>query len=616
MKSIATKISVYVGLLVLIVSVSLGWLAYNNGSSAVLAEVEQALVLQAEEASRYIDSTFKVHLSTLETIAVRPDITGMNWDLQRPVIQSEGQRLPQFLALGIADTTGVVRYADGSSANLADRAHIKSALAGKSVMSDLVVSRTDGALVLMGAVPIKQDGRVVGVLLGRMDGTALNDITDGLGFGPNGWAHIFHNNGAIYAHPNRQYVLDQKNLFTDTGDLAAVGSAVNELGVGNTGIIRFSLDNSIRLNGLASIPSTGWIVGIGVQEQDVLGNVNRLRSFLVIISIILIAVGVVAAVIISRQIANPLIEVQHVVEAVADGDLTKTADVKTKDEVGRMAAAVNTTIASLREAMGVVGETTNELAGTSEQMAAAAQEVSASIEEVASTTNQFSSALDMMNTNAQTMTTNVQGISIKSAHGATAIQDIVKEVNALQTNTAKLAKDISGLGNLSNQIGQIVNVIDEIAEQTNLLALNAAIEAARAGEHGRGFAVVADEVRRLAEQSANATTEITSLIAQIQGGIATAVTGMNDGAAQTARVSTSVDESGTILRDILTEVEDIVGAVQSISSGLEETNSSGHEIASATEEQAASIEEIASSASNLTSLGARLQGLVQRFKLS
>ena len=616
MKSIGTKISLYVGLLVLIVCASLGFLAYSNGSKAVLAEVEQALVQQAEEAARYIESRFEVQLSTLESIAGRPEMQSMIWEIQRYMIQTELNRMTEFEALAVVNDQGFARYSDGSTADISDLDCIKQALAGESVVSDLLEDRVTGSLGFAYAVPIENNEQVVGVLFARSDSTQLSVITDRLGFGASGYAYILHPNGTVYAHSNRDLVLDQRNFFTDRDELADAGRAIQELGVGENGVIRYLFEGTTRVIGLAPIPFTEWIIGIGTVESAVLQNVNRLRNSLLLISIAFVALGVVAAVIVARQIATPIQEVQGIIETVADGDLTRTAQIKTQDEVGRMADALNTTIASIRQAMALVNETTNELAGTSAEMAAASQEVSASIEEVANTTNQFASTLDMMNTNAQTMATDVQGIFNKSSQGEGAIAGIIEDVNVLQDNTAKLATDISGLGSLSDQIGRIVNVIDEIAEQTNLLALNAAIEAARAGEHGRGFAVVADEVRRLAEQSSNATTEITSLISQIQEGITTAVTGMNDSATQTARVSSRVDESGEILRSILEDVEDIVGAVQSISAGLEQTNTMGHEVASATEEQAASIEEVASSAQNLTSLGARLQKLVQRFRLS
>jgi methyl-accepting chemotaxis protein len=611
--SIATKISLFTGLLVLIMCGGLGLLAYTRSSSAVLVEVEQALLLLAEEASRYVNSRLETQLDLLEAIAARPEIKSMDWVAQRPTIEAEGERLSQFLAIGVADRDGVLRLNDGSTANIGDREYFTQALAGKRVTSELIVSRIDNTLVLQSVVPIKDGSQVLGVLVGVQDGTMLSDITDQLGYGDNGWAYIFDQDGTIYAHPNRDYVLDQANIFS--GDLINVGQAVRELGVGNTGTVGFELEGTARISGLAPVSSTGWIVGVGAFESDGLKNVYQLRNFLLAISLAFVAMGVVVAVIIAGQIAKPLQQVQQVVEAVAEGDLTQTSQVHSNDEIGRVATALNATVENLRHVIGLVADSTNELARTSQQMAAASEEVSASIEEVASTTNQFSSALDVMNKDSQSLRETADNISKQALQGEDAIEDIVKQMNGLRDNTQHLSDDITKLGTLSNEVGKIVDVISAIADQTNLLALNAAIEAARAGEHGRGFAVVADEVRKLAEQSSAATSEITSLISQIQGGISSTVSGMDHSTNQATHAMDSVDKSGQILRSILRAVEGIVGQVQEISALIEQTNSGGHEIASATEEQAASIQQVSNSAQDLTDMGAKLQELVGHFEL-
>lgn len=602
----------------LIICAALGLLAYQNGADAVRAEIEEALLLMAEEGSRYLESQFEVNLSILETLAQRPEIRSMNWEDQLPTIQSEEARLSQFLALAVVDASGVARYSNGTTANLGDRTYVTKALAGNRNVSDLIVSRVNNSLVFMYAVPIRENGKVVGVLIARRDGTSLTDVTDNLGFGANGWAFIMNSAGTLYAYPDREMVLEEVNVFEASSVLAPVGAAMRETGSsGNdTVFLSYALDDGeVRMVGMAPVATTGWTIAVGAMERDQLSNINQLRTFLVMLSIILIVVGALAGVWIARRIAQPLREVQTVIEAVAQGDLTKEAQVKTEDEVGRVSDALNTTIASIRQAMGLVSSTTNELAGTSQEMAAAAQEVSASIEEVASTTNEFSSSLDMMNTNAQDMSLAVEGISRQAGDGDRAIVNVVEQMNLLRTNTQKMSTDVAKLGTLSDEIGSIVDTISAIADQTNLLALNAAIEAARAGEHGRGFAVVADEVRKLAEESSGATAQITSLISQIQQGISVTVNGMGASAEQADEALASVDQSGKILREILGAVESIVRQVQEISAGIEETNAAGHEISSATEEQAASIEEIASSAQNLTNLGYKLQELVGHFKL-
>jgi len=617
-KSIAVKISIYIAILVLIICGVLGFSAYRDGAEAVKSEVREALQLMAEEGSRYLESRFELQLAVLETVAQRPEIRSMNWQEQLPAIRAEEARLSQFLALAAVDKNGVAHYTDGSTTNLADRAYIIEALAGNAVVSDLIVSRVNNSLVLMYAVPIKENGQVVGALIARGDGMMLNEIIAPLGFGDNGWAYIINEEGTIYAYPDPEVVLDQVSVFDPSSPYINAGRAIQEASAAGDDIIvaAYELDDGqTRLVGLAPVPSTGWRIAIGAMEAEELVHINQLRTFLLWVSAALMVAGVVAGMIFAKRISNPLLDVQRAIEAVAEGDLTSDVNVRSEDEVGRVAQALNVTITSMREAMGLVASTTDELASTSQELAAASQEVSASIEEVASTTNQFSSSLDMMNTNAQNMSGNVDDISNRAAEGNRAIANVVEQMNLLRDNTRSMSDEVTNLGTLSDEIGQIVDAISAIADQTNLLALNAAIEAARAGEHGRGFAVVAEEVRKLAEESAGAAAEITALIVQIQNGISSTVDGMKSSAHQADEALVSVDESGSILRDILGAVEGIVEQVQHISSGIEETNAAGHEISSATEEQAASIEEIASSAQDLTSMGARLQELVGHFKL-
>ncbi|NLY11247.1 MAG: methyl-accepting chemotaxis protein [Firmicutes bacterium] len=616
-QSVGAKIAIYASSLILIMCIGLVVLTYYRSSSAVIAEVERALLVQVEQASEYVESRFQVPLAVLEAIAARDEIKSMDWQVQEKVLKAEHERIGSFLALGVVDRNGVGRYTDGSVVNLGDRDHVIRALAGERAVSDLLVGRADNSLVVMFAVPIRNNNnQVVGVLIGREDGTALSEITDRLGFGENGWAYIIGKDGTVFAYNDRDIVLKQENIFQESSPLYAAGEAIRDLGLGNMGVIRYKLeDGENRLVAVAPIGSTGWTIGVGALERDELRDVINLRNFLISLTILFVALGIAMSIMIGQQIANPLRKVQAVIEAVAEGDLTKTVVIESNDEIGKVSWALNTTVESMKEAIAAVSDATNKLAMTGEEVATAAEEVSASIEEVASTTNQFSGTLDSINTNAQTLNQTAVEVSHRAAEGERLIEGIVSEMWVLKNNAQELAVEIANLGSLSGKINEIVNVISAIAEQTNLLALNAAIEAARAGEHGRGFAVVAEEVRELAEQSANATREITSFIQQIQGGISRTVTEMNEGAEQTEQALKNVEFGSRVLKNILEAVEEIINQVRNISIGIETINTNGHEIASATEEQAASMHQVASSSQDLTELGTRLKELVEHFKL-
>ncbi|NLM41270.1 MAG: methyl-accepting chemotaxis protein, partial [Firmicutes bacterium] len=191
-RGIALRISLFIGVLVLLISAGFGILAYYQGSATASKQVEEALVMQAGEAAEYLQTRLEVQLTALEAIAARPELTSMDWAQQQPVLQAELERLEDYLALGVVSPNGVALYADGSTANLGDRDYVIQALQGHSVVSNLLVSRVTNSLVLMYAVPIKDNGRTVGVLIGRRDGASLNEITDRLGFGENGWAVILN----------------------------------------------------------------------------------------------------------------------------------------------------------------------------------------------------------------------------------------------------------------------------------------------------------------------------------------------------------------------------------------------------------------------------------------
>lgn len=298
----------------------------------------------------------------------------------------------------------------------------------------------------------------------------------------------------------------------------------------------------------------------------------------------------------------PLKHCAEVLSSIAKGDLTVEAiDLQREDEIGVLARGVDEMAVSLRSLV-------HDTQRTSSEVASAATEIAATSEQMAAGMQQQSAQTSEVSAGVTEMAASVQEVADKSGRGRDVMEQMIREMTQIASEVTSAADAIGDLGRKSEAIGQIVSVINDIADQTNLLALNAAIEAARAGEHGRGFAVVADEVRKLAERTTTATKEIAASIRGIQQETSAVVEQMESG---TKRVSEGVNlakAAGESLAEIVAATHEQASASEQISRNMER-------ISAVTRESTDGASQAASAASQLSVAAEQLQALVGRFRI-
>lgn len=314
----------------------------------------------------------------------------------------------------------------------------------------------------------------------------------------------------------------------------------------------------------------------------------------------------------------------------AEGDLTVSLQAEKDDDIGKLYTGFQRAVATIRsmiervsEAVVSVSSASAEISSSTEQMAAGAQEQTSQASEVAGSVEEMTKTILENSRNATATTETARQAREAAQQGGKVVEETVVGMRRIASVVRKSAQTVQELGKSSDQIGEIISVIDDIADQTNLLALNAAIEAARAGEQGRGFAVVADEVRKLAERTTKATKEIAQMIKKIQEDTRGAVSSMEEGTQEVDSGIKLADQAGLALREIVEISQKVTDMVSQIAAASEEQSSASEiisknveAISAVTQQTAQGTQQIARAAEDLNRLTENLQGLIGNFRLA
>jgi len=664
MKSIRTRLITYFGIILVAICAILGYAANNKAAEAVTSEVEHTLQVATLEASMLVRSFLDQKIILMEAIAAQKILTDETpWEEKVATLQPEAER-NGYETFAIADLAGNAKRLKGDPVNVADRDYFKLAASGKSNVSDVLISKATNMPSIIVAAPIKRNGAVKGVLYGVVDGTEITNITNKIRPGDTGYTYIINESGVVMAHPNDEFITTQFNIIEngkqrpEHKELADL--AENKMTKGETGVDSYYFEGSTRIVSYTPVPDTNWTVAVAIPESEMLEHVKELNTWMLVLSGVGILLGIVFTYFISVYITKPILAASRYAKRIAELDITQDVSgnlKKRRDELGILANSFQTVADSLKGFIREISDAAQQVASSSEELTATSQQASTAAEEVAKTIEEMANGASDQARDTENGAIKVNEIGSMIAEeelqrkilndaanevvhlkdeGFQSLNDLVEKTEASNKSSKEIYNVVLNTSNSAKKIENASQMIRSIAEQTNLLALNAAIEAARAGEAGRGFAVVADEIRKLAEDSNKFTKEIEEIVAELIDKTNSAVATMKEAAALTAAQTEGVEVTKTKFEGIAEAIEktrealetlnktgeamnrkkdEIIDIIQSLSA-LSEENAAGTEQASASvEEQTSSMAEIAGASEELAKLAEEMQKSISKFKI-
>lgn len=583
--------------LILITSIPLA-LCLLLAAYAVISHTSRTVAAQGEEAARMVASGsandvsawVQSRLTVIQTLARTAPFTRGDTDEIFEFVKDYGQRMGgDFEVMFFVDLEGNAYHHNGNIASRADRGYFQQLIVQQnhtSLVSDPLYSGTTGnAIVVLAQSVFDRSGRLIGLLAATVTLDTLTQQVDAAS-SEQARAWLIDSRGIYIAHPEAQRRMQDNAVESGQPEYAALG---RRMIAGETGIAELKLDNQQR-SVIAYQPvsgTQGWSMAVALPYDHVMAAALNLRLSLIAAFSITLLVLIVIIVLVSRMIVKPINETRSALDQIAagDGDLTQRLSEERQDELGDLARSFNRFVSGVQSIIKQVSEAAIQLGSAAEQLAASSQVTNQQVQQqshettlAASSMTEMAASITQVASNAAHAAQSAERCNQNVREGDTVVQKNASEVGALSQEVQHAVIVMQKLQEDTESIGTVLAVIRGIAEQTNLLALNAAIEAARAGEHGRGFAVVADEVRTLATRTQSSTEEIRGIIEKLQNASHQAADVMNN---SYTKAHVAVECAGQASE----KLQDITGVIATI-------NDMNTQIASATEEQAAVADDV------------------------
>ncbi|AWX57575.1 methyl-accepting chemotaxis protein [Brevibacillus brevis] len=629
--------------------------AYLNGMLDKTGKLSETLTYSVSHGSK---ETIKQMEGTLvDVVASEPLIVGGGFWME-PYSFDSSQKLYGRYAIRNNDKVELdPAYSDGSYDYLAQDWYKAGMVDKPYVWTEPYADPISKVPMVTAIAPIKVGGKISGTTTLDIGLTELNKSIENLKVGETGYGFIVSKSGIYISHRDAQKNLQVKITDESETGLRDIANQITEATA--TGMTQATIAGQTQYVTFAPIGETGMTLATVMPAAEINGPITQYFYISLIIFGVSISIFLVLLYwFVNRQVARPLLQLKAgIVNLVEKKDLTQTISIRRKDEIGDVATAVNAFITDLHGMMQNINGYTGQVGTVSETSATKAHEariafgqVASSFQEVATgTENQQHSAeesarameemaigIQRIAEASSTMAESSKHMANEAVAGNQSVEKVSGQMDSINRSVSHSADVVRSLDSRSAEISQIVEVIASIASQTNLLALNAAIEAARAGEQGRGFAVVADEVRKLAEQSNDSANQIANLITEIQRETTSAVQAMDEGTREVEAGIQIAHETGEAFRRIMDSTQDVADQVQEISSVAEqmsaateqvtasilqlssiakESAESASSVAASTEEQRISMNQLSTSAEQLNQMAKELQQMINRFTL-